>query len=91
MANAPHDNNNIPVAMGLDNGDGATPLALRIDPTSHTLDVDDDTSGSDAGGSRAIRDDNYVPVLIAASESDGVTPVAIYIDTTTKKLLIDST
>lgn len=89
MAQAQKDDNNISTIQGLLNTDGATPTNLEADPTSHILDADDGTTGSDNGGSRALRDDNHTPVAIAVSELDGTTPVALYVDAN-GNLLIDS-
>jgi len=91
MANAARDANYVPTLLATDNADGSTPMRVYVDPTAHSLDVDDDTTGSDLSGNIASRDANYVPVLMGVSSVDGVTPTAIYGDPATGKLLIDST
>ena len=90
MAVAKKDDNLINTMTGVLNTNGTTITRIKIDPTSHVLDVSDGTSGSDLGADNAVRDDNFVPVLIAVSETDGSTPVQLYIDSN-GKLLIDST
>jgi len=91
MANAPRDDNYIPVILGTSNDDGSTPLAVQADPSSHALMADDGTSGTDMSGNNASRDSNYETVLMVLSETDGVTPVALYIDSVSGELLTDST
>lgn len=83
------DDNYVPVAMGVLNTDGVTPTMIEANPSTHVLDYDDNTSGSDNSGDNAYRDGNYVPTLIAVSEADGVTPVPLYIDSD-GNLLVDS-
>lgn len=75
---------------GVLNTDGITPTLLKIDPTTHILDVSDGTSGSDLGADNAVRDDNGTPVLMATSETDGTNPVQLYINSS-GQLLVDST
>lgn len=89
MTEFARDENYVPVAGGVLNSDGVTPTPLEADPTSHALDIDDDTTGSDNSGNNAYRDNNYVTTLIATSESDGKTPVPLYVDSN-GNLLIDS-
>jgi len=90
MADAPRDNNHIPVILGTLDSDGSTPATVKIDPTSHLLQTLDDTTGSDNSDDLADRDNNDVPVMIAVSKDDGLTPVALYADSS-GNLLIDST
>lgn len=90
MANAPRDNNQIPVILGLLNTDGSTPTVVKANPTTHILDVSDGTTGSDLTGDNALRDDNRVTTLLAASSSDGSTPVPLYVNSS-GQLLIDNT
>lgn len=91
MSDAARDGNSVTTLIGLSNADGSTIVRVSADPTSHGLDIDDDTTGSDEGGDHAERDSNGTPVLIAVSSADGVTPVAVYADPATGKLLVDST
>lgn len=89
MANAKRDQNSIPTMLGLLNSDGVTGTLVYGSPTTHGLDVDDNTTGSDNGGEQAKMDDNGVTPLIVVSEVDGVTPVALYVNSS-NQLLIDS-
>ena len=91
MANAVKDNNNVSSVMAVSNADGTTTIPLSADPTNHTLDVVNGTTGSSLTGQNALRDSNYVTTLIAVSSADGSTPVPLYIDPATKQLLIKST
>ena len=91
MANAPRDNNYVPVFLGTSNDDGSTPLVVKADPSTHVMTTDDGTTGTDKSGDNATRDSNYETVLMVLSETDGVTPVALYIDSVSGGLLTDST
>lgn len=86
---APRDGNFVPVIMGTLNTNGETPVAIKADPSSHGVATDDDTTGSDNGGTIAPRDENHVTAWIAVSADDGETPVAVYADAD-GNLLIDS-
>lgn len=86
---AVRDGNYVPSLIAVLKDDGDTIIPVCADATSHSLCVEDDTTGSDLGPTNALRDQNYVPVLMAVSSVDGVTPVAVYA-TVDGKLLIDS-
>lgn len=90
MTNATRDDNNVPAILAVLNTDGETVTPVDANPTTHGLSVDNNTTGTDQGPSRALRDENFVPTLLAVSSADGVTPVALYVDTD-GKLLIDET
>lgn len=90
MANASRDENFVPTLLGASNADGVTPVAVKADPTTHVLETNDNTTGSDLSNEPSPRDDNYVVVAMAVSSVDGVTPVPIYADPATGKLLINS-
>lgn len=90
MGKAERDNNNITTILGTLNSDGSTPTPIKIDPTTHELKIDDDTTGSDNSGDIADRDDNMVTVMLGVSSADGATPTALYADSS-GNLLIDST
>ncbi len=75
---------------GVLNTTGASIVAVEVNPTTHGLSVDNDTTGTDNGPDRALRDENFVPTLLAVSSADGVTPIALYVDAN-GKLLIDET
>lgn len=91
MAQAKRDNNGVVVMIGASNADGITPLNLQVHPSTHILQCDDGSSGSDLSSANARRDGNSIPVLMAASSSGGITPVMLYVDSSTNKLLIKST
>lgn len=87
--NASRDENNITALIATLGTDGETIVRILADPSTHALEVDDDTTGLDNGPVDALRDENNVPVLMAVSSVDGVTPVAVYVDSN-GNLLIDS-
>lgn len=91
MTDAKRDNNSITTLLGVSNADGTTPVRVKVDPSAHSIDVDDDTTGSDLSGDNAARDNSGIPVLMGVSSADGVTPVPIYADPATGKLLVKST
>lgn len=88
MAQASHDENHVPTLLGVSSSDGVTTIPIQVD-SAHTLQVDDNTTGSDLGPTDDKRDQNFVPALMAVSSTDGVTPVIVYADAT-GKLLINS-
>jgi hypothetical protein len=90
MTNATRDNNHIPVVLGTSNNDGITPLPVQVNPTLHSVEVDEEQTGSDLSGDDATRDENMVTVMMGVSNVDGVTPTAIYIDSVSGKLLINT-
>lgn len=90
MTNTVRDNNGVPVAQGASHADGVTLTPFFVDPSTHGLEVDDDTTGSDLSGNIAQRDANNVPSVMGTSSSDGATPTVPYLNATTKKLLINS-
>lgn len=89
MSNAARDENNVPTLVAVLDADGTTVMRLKTNPTTHAVDIADDTTGSDNGPINAARDDNYVTTLIGVSSVDGVTPVPIYADAN-GNLLVDS-
>lgn len=90
MANAKIDQNGKQTITGLLNTNGTTITNIQADPTTHSMEVSDGTTGSDNGGNKAATDANGRPTLFAVSSVDGVTPVALYVDST-GHLLIQST
>ena len=88
MAETKFDDNQVPVMMGVLNTDGATPTRIKIDPSTHILAVDDDSTGSDAGKDLAARDNGGNPVLIATDASGNI--INLYVDSS-GNLLIKST
>lgn len=89
MADAKRDENNVPTILGVLNSDGDTLVPIQVEPVTHSLEIDDDTTGSDNGPSISPRDQNFIPALLAVSSVDGVTPVVVYADSN-GKLLVDS-
>ena len=87
---AGRDANRIPVTLVTSNADGITPLMLTVNPVTHAIFIDDNTTGSDLSSDIASRDANRVPVLMGVSSVDGITPVPIYQDPVTGALLTDS-
>jgi len=90
MTNAKRDDNNKPAILAVLNTDGTSVTPVEINPATHGLSVDNDTTGTDQGPARALRDENFGPTMLAVSDVDGVTPVALYVDSN-GKLLIDET
>lgn len=90
MTNSKIDQNGIRSAQGISNADGITPLRLYLDPNTHEIIIDDNTTGSDLSGDNAKRDENYEPTLLGTSSSDNSTPVPIYIKSSNNALLINS-
>lgn len=90
MANAPRDENNVPVLLAGLESDGVTTVPVQANASNHSLSVSDGTTGDDHGPSVAPRDQNNVPALLAVSSADGVTPVVVYA-TADGELLIQST
>jgi hypothetical protein len=86
---AKRDENNVPTILGVLDTDGTTVVPVEINPTTHALFVDNNTTGTDQGPARALRDENFVPTMVAVSDVDGVTPVVLYTNSS-GKLLIDS-
>lgn len=91
MADAYRDGNRVPALIAVSDADGSTLVAIKADPTAHTLNVSDGTTGSDLSGDDALRDSNRITGLLAVSDADGETPVPVYADPSTGALLIDST
>lgn len=89
MAVAQKDNNNVSTMLGVLNTDGTTPTSVKASPSSHTVVIHNNGSGSDVGNDNAVKDDNSVSTLIATSESDGSTPVTLFVDSS-GRLLVDS-
>lgn len=90
MTNAQRDQNNIPTLTGVLNTTGASIVRVKANPaTNNSLKIDNNTTGSDNGPSRALRDENFVPTMLAVSSVDGVTPVVVYASSD-GKLLVDS-
>ncbi len=90
MANSSIDENGVRTLLGTLNTNGKTTIKIKVDPTSHSLEVDEGTSGSDNGPTNAPRDENSNPALMAVSSADGVTPVAVYSDSSGNLMITKS-
>lgn len=91
MATIKRDNSQVTTFAAASNADGITPVNIQVDPTSHGLIIDDNSTGSDFPKTDALRDQNSIPVMMGVSSADGITPVSIYADPALGKLLIQST
>lgn len=89
MANASIDENTNATMTARLNTDGLTITRVEANATTHGLEIDDNTTGSDNGGTFAATDSNGRPTLFAVSEVDGMTLVALYVNSS-GKLLVDS-
>lgn len=90
MANASKDENGVSTLLGTLNSDGRTTIRVQVNASTHSLKVDDNTTGSDNGPTNAPKDQNNVPALLAVSSADGITPVVVYADSS-GNLLVKST
>lgn len=90
MENSAQDQNFVKSLIASQNNASVLPARLRAEPISHSLAIDDGTSGTDFGPVNAARDGNDVTCIMAVSSADGITPVALYVDAITKALLINS-
>lgn len=79
MADTFHDGNHKATLLCVQD-DGATLINIKASPTSHGLQVADNTTGSDNGPTNSRHDANHTPILMAVSSTDGKTPVAVYAD-----------
>jgi len=91
MAQAPRDQNKVPVWLATSNADGVTTIAVTATASTNALLVKNGTGGSDLSDAPAKRDGNKVVALMAVSSADGTTPVPVYADSATGGLLVDST
>jgi len=74
--------------LGVLNTDGVTVTPITADASVHSLDVDDNTTGSDAGPDASSRDQNGITTLMASDASGNLIPLFVKSD---GKLLIQST
>jgi hypothetical protein len=86
---AKRDQNRITTLLGALKTNGKTPQLICADPTTHTLCVEDNTTGSDFVIENDPRDENRIPIAMAVSKDDDSTPVPLYADNL-YQLLIDS-
>lgn len=92
MTNAKRDENNRPIMIGISNITGNTIESLQASPTTHGLEVDDATTGSNVGNNSGIAlvDENGVQVLCAESSAGDGTIIELYVNDSTGRLLINS-
>lgn len=91
MSNAKRDENRVTTILAISNVDGLTITDVTANPTTFSLSVDDNTTGtSQASITNDPRDENRIVAFWAISSVDGITPVAVYCDPSTGKLLINS-
>ena len=92
MANAKRDENSKTAIICASNADGKTIVPIKINPATHRVAMDNNTTGSDAGNNlgNAMLDENSVAVWTALSADDGETIIEIYADPLTGRILIDS-
>lgn len=88
MAEIKHDDNHVPTLTGVLNTDGSTPTRVKINSSTHVLQVSDGTTGSDAGKDLAARDNSGNVTAIATDASGNIIP--LYVDSS-GNLLIKST
>lgn len=74
--------------IGVLNTDGSTPTRITADASAHSIDVDDNTTGSDAGPDAASRDGNGATTLLATDANGNIIPLFV---TSAGKLLIQTT
>lgn len=90
MANAAIDANSKQTITARLNTDGLTVTRIKAAPSTHAMSIDDNTTGSDNGGTYAATDSNGRTAMFAVSSADGVTLVALYANSS-GQLLVDST
>lgn len=76
--NALRDENAVSSLIAILNSSGASTIRIKVNPITHALKINDDTTGSNNGPSVAMKDDNDVSTLVATSQNDGTTPVVAY-------------
>lgn len=78
MTETKHDDNQVPVMMGVLNTDGSTPTPVKINPASHILQVANGPTGSDFGNDLAARDNSGETTMIATDANGNIIP--LYVD-----------
>ena len=71
------------------NTDGVTIVRIEVDPSTHRMQTNDNTTGTDMGGMYAAFDENGRPTLFAESSAGDGTLVALYANSS-GELLTDS-
>jgi hypothetical protein len=90
MANAKRDDNHVPTMLGTLQSDGATTVAIKVNPANNGLKVVNGTTGTASTRIIAPRDENHVPAWMGVSSADGVTLIPIACDSA-GNILIQST
>lgn len=100
MSDAALDSNSVATLTGALSSNGDSVVKVKASPSTHVLEIEDNTTGSDFGPANALHDSNGRPTLLAVSSVtatvggiayvQNVTPVVVYVDSS-GKLLIDST
>ena len=81
MAQAKRDQNDIPVALGVNSSDLSTPLMFKIDPiTNRWLIKINSTTATATSATKNKRDQNDKPTMYGVSSVDGITLVPIQTD-----------
>lgn len=87
MAEIKKDDNQVPTISGVLNTDGTTVTRVKVDPSTHVLQISDGTTGSDLGNDLAVRDNNGEPVATATDANGNIIP--LYVDSS-GNLLVQS-
>ncbi len=91
MADAPRDDNQVPVACGVDENGDVQPL--RVDPVTNRLEIDITNVAYDTAAptlpATVPRDSNNVPVSCAVTDDAGETVTPLLIDATSGLLWVD--
>jgi len=88
MAEIKKDDNQVPTMSGVLNTDGTTVTRVKVDPSTHVLQISDGTTGSDLGNDLAVRDNNGETVATATDANGNIIP--LYVDSS-GNLLVQST
>lgn len=79
MANAIHDNNNVPVKMGVLCTDGITLIPIKISSVNGGFAIDSVSTIGFTPGSIDFRDANYRPCWMGVNSVDG-TPIPLFVN-----------
>lgn len=89
VISTPRDNNGIATLVGTLDSDGNTVTSIKVNPTNHSLKVNNDITGNSFSTPDSQRDANRVPAIWGVSSVDGITPIYIAVNSS-GELLIDS-
>lgn len=79
MANAIHDNNRVPVKMGVLCTDGVTLIPIKINATNGGFEVDAVSTIGFTPGSIDFRDENYRPCWMGVDSVTGA-PIPLFVN-----------